>query len=247
MTTFKTIIVFVTILFACVTSYGESLICFNGEFDPNRALMLAWGNSALHNSKAVWDSKTFFAEYHLKKEIFKRLFASYEESSFVEWFLRKETTGKSYYKQLRPAISRPYKVLKLKPDGTSVILITDTVPYDPENKDDYCGQCPVLMGAQIWSRQGTRWCLKAEDRAIMDMNWGVGYLAYEDIKAVRVGPDEIGVLFEDDIGKGGENLAISTLIIPKADGFIVAFNTINRQTEYEALRKKVERSYTLHF
>lgn len=224
MTIFRTTIVMAAILLACVTSHAEPSICFEGEFNPNRALRFAWGSPALHDSKAVWDSKAFFAEHPSKKDIFKRLFASYEESSFVEWFLEKDASGKSYYKQLHPAVSRPYKVLKLKSDGTSIVLITDTVPYDPETLDDYCCQCPVLMGAQLWSRQGTTWCLRAEDRAIMDMNWGVGYLAYEDVKVVKVGPKVMGVLFEDDIGKGGENPVISTLIIPKGAGFILAFS-----------------------
>lgn len=243
MTIFRTAIAVAAILFACVTSHAEPPICFRGEFNPNRALMFAWGNPALHSSKVVWDSKTFFSEHPSKKDIFKRLFASYEESSFVEWFLKKEASGESYYKELHPAISRLYKVLKLTSDETSVVLITDTVPYDPETSDDYCSQCPVLMGAQLWSRQGTTWCLEAEDRAIMDMNWGVGYLAFEDVKVVKAGPKAMGVLFEDDIGKGGENLVISTLIIPKGDGFILAFSEMTGDGNVGFYGEKDRRSY----
>ena len=240
MSTLTAMTVFLIILFACVTTNAKSPVCFEGEFEPNRALMLTWGNTTLHKDKAVWDSTAFFSARPSKKNIFKG--NSYEESNFFNWPPKKKPVSGSSYEEPQLAISRPDKALKARPDGTDIVLITETVRYDPEEQYVDNFHCDVLLGAQLWSRQGTMWCLQAQDRAITHVG-GIGHLSYEDVKVVKVGPERTGVLFEDDIGKGGRNPIISTLIIPKGEGFNLAFEEITADDNTGFYGKKDSRSF----
>lgn len=187
--------------------------CFKGEFEPRRALELVLGNLAPENKDVVWD----LAEYLARRS---------DKNKTLE--------GGGSFKTSKLSITAPDKVLSFNRGGTlKTILLTGTKPYDSPGKsyDDQmysCSACAPLLGAQLWSHQGTEWCLEAEDRAITRMG-GAGWLAYERVQVVRVGPEKWGVLFEDDMGKGGYAPIRTTIIIPYSNGFSVAFDDITAE------------------
>jgi hypothetical protein len=200
------IITVAIILFSCVMANAKSPICFQGEFDPDLALMLAWGDTALSKKDAVWNLSAFLSTRPTKKEML--------EHSLLE--------------EYKLVVSRPDQVLKVTPDGTTIILLAITTPYGVGEGSFSCNACEPLLGAQLWLRQGTTWCLKAEDRAIASMG-SMGAFTYLRVDVVKAGSERSGVLFEDDCGKGGYGSIRSVLLIPDGEGFNIAFDEVTAE------------------
>ena len=201
---YKTIITVMVFLCTCFTAHANSPVCVEGKFDPNRALFIAWGDPTLSKEKAVWDFPAYISNRPEKEKML---------NSISEWLF--ENINKR-------VVSFPDKLLNVPSDNSTLFLLVCTKPFET----DYgCIACAPLLGAQLWRKQGNSWCLLAEDRAITFMG-GIGDLTYEDVKVVKVGPEKWGVLFEDDVGRGGTNPIVTTLLLPSGEGFIMAFHEV---------------------
>lgn len=216
----------VALLSFCSFSGAPQRICFDGQFEPHRALQLVLGNLAPENKDVVWNLTEYLARAPEKRNTLK---------------------GGGAFETSKMVITAPDKVLKWEVPEQGVILLTGTKPYDSpgktyDNQMYGCVACSPLLGAQLWLHRGNQWCLVAEDRAITRMG-GAGWLAYEKVEVVRVGPKRSGVLFEDDMSHGGYAPIRSTIIIPSGTGFLVAFDEITAEDNEGYLGKWDKRFY----